>query len=861
MAIRGGWDGSRTITDPPLSDYSVCYWLKPNQGTSDFDDFHFQVYQVGASATNNITLNAGNDNTGGVDSTWVFGYTNASGTLASIEWTSATGNISINGVSQGAAANPIPQGSWAFVGLTYDESANSGTVYLKTPADVWYSATATLNNPTQNLFNLANLSRDDPDGSMAGIKVWTRLLSQAEMQAEAAQIHPVDATDLWAFYPLTEGGTGSLGVDSPGFDASLNRRHLINFGGSATLVADPVSYLVLSPDPVVPLGKYGADVTVGVFAAFDGRPTDPAHLWTEISADVRNITFERGRQHELDRMEAGTATFLIDNTSGDYSPDNTLSPYYPYVRPMVPIRVIAEYDGTPYDEWFGYVDTWAITFPGQKDNLVEAEASDLFTILSNAAIGQDREALVLSLSGPEGFWRMTGAATADTSGNSHTLTWSGTPTTGTAGPWEVDEAITLDGVNDFATIASEAALELRADMSIEMWVRPHDATGTIQTIFACRAAADSLYEIAYTPDSNNYAFFPWGTAGTGAVIATGSENVWTHIVVTIDWDGANRIIKSYKNGVFYQTATVNYQPPATARVVEIGRRPADNDQWFDGDLSELVVYDRVLTGGEISQLYTLQRDGLPSDTTDGRIALLLIDAGFGNYDLEAGQSTLAVRDPSDSTVLTEINVATDTEFGAFFMGADGRAKFHDRHYRLLTQAIPIEAFGPSDLPYTDVVITRDASNLRTEATVRVDGGSTWVRQDEDSIDLYGRLSYSKTIYTTNDDEGGDHADWIIRLYSDPVTRIEYMEIALGKADATLWTTVLGAELGNRYTITKTLPGDDFSRDVYLESIRHSISGEGEWTVRWRLSPAETQDFWVLGDAQLSLLGETTYLGY
>lgn len=70
-------------------------------------------------------------------------------------------------------------------------------------------------------------------------------------------------------------------------------------------------------------------------------PSTSAPTWTDISADVRNLQVKRGRQHILQRFEAGTATYDLWNSDGRYNPTNTASPYYPNILPMMPVRTRA----------------------------------------------------------------------------------------------------------------------------------------------------------------------------------------------------------------------------------------------------------------------------------------------------------------------------------------------------------------------------------------------------------------------------------------------------------------------------------------------------------------------------------------
>jgi hypothetical protein len=617
---------------------------------------------------------------------------------------------------------------------------------------------------------------------------------------------------------------------------------------------------------------HGAELTVEI--AFGADPLTASPTWTDVSADVTDIEIgRRGRRYFDDPVGNTIADFNLNNFNGDYTPSNTAGAYYPDVRPMNPIRVTAEYDAVTYPLYRGFVTGWENRYPAGAAGkaLTVAHCTDITFMFHQAdAPIINTRALAATATDPLAWWRFD--TTADETGNGHTLTWNGSPTVGgAAGAWESDGATNIDGVNDFATVASEADLELDSDMSIEFWVNPDDVTGSDQCIISCRQttalneSTGPLYEVFYNPTNNSFVFYPTSGPGSGFVFGSGSlHGVWHHIVITIDWTSTSRTIRAYKNGVLAASSTVTHLPITPAPTVNIGRRAILNDLHFDGKISEMAVWDRVLTAAEVNTLYTASAEGYVDQLTSERIGFILDEYGYTLQDLGTGLAEISGLDtPTEGSVMEQIRHAETTEPGVFFIAGDGTATFHNRTHRAVNHSTPTAIFdgtGDNDLTYHLLATAVDLWLLNNEIVVTPGTDPAWTATDPDSIALYGRQTLSKTIYPTDPDDARGHANHLLGRFSDPHTRIDRLEIRMGK-QAELWPIILGAEIGNRYTLKKLLAGDDIETDVYLESIAHHISADKTWKVELVLSPADDERLWILGKTGASELGATTYLGY
>ena len=92
-------------------------------------------------------------------------------------------------------------------------------------------------------------------------------------------------------------------------------------------------------------------ITVRIGLASD--PLDNPQTWTDVSVDTTAIHIQRGRQHALDRIEAGIATVILKNFSNQYYPASSAN-----IKPGKCINIRATYGGTTYDLFTGFIESW-----------------------------------------------------------------------------------------------------------------------------------------------------------------------------------------------------------------------------------------------------------------------------------------------------------------------------------------------------------------------------------------------------------------------------------------------------------------------------------------------------------------------
>lgn len=197
------------------------------------------------------------------------------------------------------------------------------------------------------------------------------------------------------------------------------------------------------------------------------------------------------------------------------------------------------------------------------------------------------------------YWKFnetSGTSVADSSGQSVTGTVTGGAPTWTTGHNGVNNAISLSGSNyvDFGTTAN-AFNYSAGDFSYSVWVKGNDQGYFMQFFNGDSSRQMTVHhwglgnsgEIGYTTSSISCA---WGSGG-GQI----TDNNWHHVLFTYDSGGS---FTAYLDGV--QTCSASTAPAGSfdtrggAHYIGTG---------YAGLIDEARIYNKVLTAGEIAQLY------------------------------------------------------------------------------------------------------------------------------------------------------------------------------------------------------------------------------------------------------------------
>ena len=627
--------------------------------------------------------------------------------------------------------------------------------------------------------------------------------------------------------------------------------------------------------------RFDDDVDVALEVNLYATPADDEPLsegddggfWVDVTDRTRMFTTARGRQFELDRVEAGSMTATLNNHDGAVTPGNTMSLLAAAVRPRCPIRVLAVHDGRTWPIWTGFVEAWQPGWPATgKDAVVDVTAADALKLAVQASINKSYEDEVTQTA-PIAWWRfddLTGGGRVLDEVGDHHLLMHGSPTTGLVGPLGGgDEAFGFDGTDDYGNPDNASDFELaEQDRTLEAWVYIPGVPASSQVIFGTAWNQDGerpLHGIGVDDVGGELAIGVGSYAGYNYTVA-GVVGAWNHIVASYEYLGFITRIRLYVNGDLVATQDVaNVANGATDTAV--ARAPINTDSYFEGRVSEVAFYDQLIEQSVITRLVE-SFDAFPAQRTDRRVVTVLDEVAWPSHLLEivdAGSVQMAKRVITDETsIKTLLDEAAVTERGDLYVGPAGRITFRSRQWRILHGVDPLAAFGDdpdNELPYTDLVLSFDDERIFNHVTVTT-ATETDIAKSGASIAAYGLRSIDVDTEAADKGEAASYAAFLLDQYAIPALRVETLAVAPQSKPVDLWPVILGRDFGQLVSVLRRLPGDDAFIECHIESVAHTVTMTGRlWATSWQLSPASGVAYWLLGVAGFSELDETTRVGF
>ena len=633
--------------------------------------------------------------------------------------------------------------------------------------------------------------------------------------------------------------------------------------------------LVLLATPVAPVADTLPEWIVEVDWTRSGVWVDISE--TEVDGEtvgrVRNVEWQRGKNDDYGRYEAGTATIVLDNRDRWLEADFDDSPWYPNVKPSRPIRIRARWDPDADPVFTGSIESIPPSWePSGSEASVTITAVDDLGGLAARRAPTSVWAATVAAGSPLSWWRFgeTYGTTAYDSAGDSDATWEGGAT------YNAREALVAgepDGAIEFTgTTAAVVAADggpSTTEYTIEAWLNIAPVDGGAHT----DDGSDTIYAQEF-PDGGSITLAVQHRSSTetpGGLQFFDSDGLFAfsavqstvrvddsrthHVVARRDAAGEMTV---WVDGVDVTTTyggnpTVATSTPAAGRV-ELGRGPSTPVGWdaIIGTLDEIVVYEASLDDATIGEHYAAGSDPWAGDTTGERVERLLTLAGFtsADWNVDPGRSTMRATALNDS-LLALVQAAEDAEGGEFYFTAGGTPRFRDRDaaYDDPRSSRVQVVFGDrwdtlDEVAYLSVDPAFGVDQVVNTVTASNGAGVTVSWVDDDSVDEYGEHAADLSIPI----DGGrsdllERASWLVASKSVPRLRLRSVTIAPAFDAARLWPLALGLDIGDRVAFRKHPPGGGDPVDVDMMVVGKSgASPAGQATVTFTLGPVPLEPF-------------------
>lgn len=230
---------------------------------------------------------------------------------------------------------------------------------------------ATTTDPWDSTFNPLAPSRD---GIGYAVYTWRDTTSDTVTWTSSTELFDATAGD--AGLTQYRGQSGATEFSTAGTAASWS----VNPTNSIT---HAIAWQFFVAD-AVPANESWASTGTAVELEVNGT-------WVDVTDDVRYdaaVSITRGTSGQGGQVNPSTASFTLDNISGDYSVLNPTSPHYPYLNLTVPCRISKAY-GTVAMETLGFHDV--VADPAKGVDRFRATSNDTLNITGDIDIRIDVE--------------------------------------------------------------------------------------------------------------------------------------------------------------------------------------------------------------------------------------------------------------------------------------------------------------------------------------------------------------------------------------------------------------------------------------------------------------------------------------
>lgn len=235
----------------------------------------------------------------------------------------------------------------------------------------------------------------------------------------------------------------------------------------------------------------------------------------------------------------------------------------------------------------------------------------------------------------------------------------------------------------------------------------------------------------------------------------------------------------------------------------------------------------------------------------------------GERDLDAGLNTLQATTLAQPA-LDEIEGVADSEYGDFYVDANGRPSFRQRYARsqrvrsitpqVVFSDVKADVDASAAVGYTDIQRVGDGDLIRNVVSRANVGGEVQTVTDSESVARYQTVTDVKTdLMNDSDAQALVVAQWIVGLFAQWEQRVASVDVmpAGHPSPSYAWPLLLGLRFLDQVTVVRSPPNVSA---ITSQHFVHGLDWSGDasnWTCRVHLESAH-------GQVGLFILDDTTF---
>lgn len=407
--------------------------------------------------------------------------------------------------------------------------------------------------------------------------------------------------------------------------------------------------------------------------------------------------------------------------------------------------------------------------------------------------------------------------------------------------------LTGDLGHDFETASAGGGI------FVEAWFASTDTTGGTILTLTDYSRSDALH-LALAPTTGQITVTKLVPGSATVVFGGLGPNLFDGLVhhVLVDTGGED----VYIDGVLIGTDP-GLGGNIARRYLYVGAYVGGTYQWT-GSVSHVAVYDSFHTAAQLLDHYTAGTTGFSGETAFNRVTRLL---GYVSLDTE-NTNAVDVVGPQFELGRSALDHLREVE------AAEGGRLYASRRGAAITLRSRFDGYNASPaftLKYVDaesgMEVAFDDQKMVNTVLASRPGGATQRILDADSVFDLGPKEQPLDLIKTTDDQVAIAAAYLLARHAYPLPELRSVTVVASTLRAPLYRRILDADIGTVFSLVQMPAEAPHQTEIATIAGYTETSSAGEHKLTFHTNATDTDQYWVLDDPVLSVLGTTTRLAY